>query len=245
MKKLLRKILLELEIPNPVYGASNSTTIRSRYGMRKHPVTGKNKMHYGIDIPVKCGTKLKSPDNGRITEAGFKEDGCGGRIRIDHGMYSTRYCHLKEIFVKTGDWVNQNDEIASTGGEKNTKGAGLSTGCHLHMEVKRNDQNIDPETVVDLSKNPKEFGDEKLKKGYRGSSIGTLQCFLKHSGVDSNLEKTNLLDDDTMRAIKKFQSEVGMIETGEVSNELIIEIRDYIKKLDKETKNNIKDCYSN
>jgi hypothetical protein len=36
-----------------------------------------------------------------------------------------------------------------------------------------------------------------------------------------------------------------MIETGEVSNELIIEIRDYIKKLDKETKNNIKDCYSN
>ena len=163
MKDLIRKILLEYSIPNPVPG---NTKITSNFGERN------GKQHYGMDISVPCDTDLKAPASGTVIEVGQSNDGCGGSIRIQHDGFQTRYCHLKRIFVNKNEKIFQGEVIGKTGGGKDVEGAGTSTGCHLHIELKQgNSGPIDPEPHFNLDQNPAPPTDgEKIVKGKKSQS---------------------------------------------------------------------------
>jgi hypothetical protein len=243
MKKLLRKLLLELEVPNPVYGAPNSTRISSGWDA---PRDGGARRHRGIDLPVSCGTSLKAPENGRVIQAGFKNDGCGGKIVIVHdGGFATKYCHLQKIDVSVGEKVFKGEKIGEVGGAPNTTGAGTSTsGCHLHMELQYPvGKTVDPSKYVNLSQSPQSSGGRKIKN--QGKHIKTLNCFLKFGLDNSNIDtNSDTINSETTNAIKKLQQRLNLPQTGEVTENMIPLIKDMTQGLSQDKKDSIKACYS-
>ena len=242
MRDLIRKILLsELEIPNPVPG---NTTITSRYGYRKHPTTGKNKMHYGIDISVNCNTDLKAPLDGEIIDIGQSNDECGGSITIKHNGFQTRYCHLSKILVNKGEKVFQGEVIGKTGGEEGEEGAGASTGCHLHMEVKNDSGNLDPEEHVKLSTNPTRKGSgDTIELNDKNPQIKTFKCFLVHAGYDSSLTIDENFDQKTVEVVKQLQKDLNLSQTGIITPDMIPLIKDKIQSLSPSVRRKIQNCY--
>ena len=236
MKDLIRKILLE-SIPNPVPG---NTTITSNFGERN------GKQHYGMDISVPCDTDLKAPASGTVIEVGQSNDGCGGSIRIQHDGFQTRYCHLKRIFVNKNEKIFQGEVIGKTGGGKDVEGAGTSTGCHLHIELKQgNSGPIDPEPHFNLDQNPAPPTDgEKIVKGNNSAEIKTFKCFLKHGGYDETLEINNSFDEKTEAAVKKLQRELGLQQNGVITPNMIPLIKDKIQSLSFSVRREIQNCYN-
>lgn len=144
--------------------------IKSPFGMRFHPVLKRQKMHNGVDFAAPQGTPILSPADGEVIKAKFVDDACGGTIIIQHddGDLRSSFCHCSEINVKKGDQVTKNQEIGKVGGAAGTKGAGTSTGPHLHYGVKKAGVWIDPLEVL---------GDtisDQNKQGNRGMSSGEL-----------------------------------------------------------------------
>ncbi len=121
------------------------TRLTSDFGPRTHPVTGEQgKMHYGIDIATPQGTPLCSPGDGTVTFAG-QRGGYGGLviIKLSSGK-EIRLAHLSEICVSVGQKVQAGQQIALSGGAAGTKGAGTSTGPHLHFEYRVDGKAVDP-----------------------------------------------------------------------------------------------------
>jgi murein DD-endopeptidase MepM/ murein hydrolase activator NlpD len=115
--------------------------VSSSFGERSDPIRGAPAKHNGMDFVGKIGEKVLSPSAGKVIFTG-KYGSYGNAIIIDHGYgITTRYGHLKNIKVKKGDKVYQNQAIARQG---NT---GRSTGSHLHYEVR----------YKNIPMNPKKF----------------------------------------------------------------------------------------
>ncbi|TJY67565.1 M23 family metallopeptidase [Arthrobacter sp. CAU 1506] len=112
----------------------------SGFGYRSNPITGAaGELHTGIDYAMGCGTPVNASDGGKVVEAGFQVGGGGNRIVVEHrGGLKTTYNHLQSIGVSLGQKVAQGDRI----GELGT--TGNSTGCHLHFEVVKDGQTVDP-----------------------------------------------------------------------------------------------------
>lgn len=109
----------------------NGARLSSRFGMRKHPILGYNKMHRGTDFAAPKGTPIMASGSG-IIEAAKWNGAYGKYIRIRHNSkYKTAYAHLNSYArgVKRGAKVRQGQIIGYVG---NT---GRSTGPHLHYEV--------------------------------------------------------------------------------------------------------------
>ncbi len=126
-------------LKTPLDGAKLS----SSFGMRKHPISGFNKMHKGIDFAAPSGTPIYAGGNGVIEFAG-RNGGYGNYIRIRHNnQYKTAYAHLKGFKkgISKGVRVNQGDIIGYVG---NT---GMSTGPHLHYEIIYKNKQINPLTL--------------------------------------------------------------------------------------------------
>ena len=123
----------------PVSGAR----LASSYGMRKHPITGYNKLHRGVDFAVPTGTPILAAGSGRIEMAGW--NGSYGRyIRIRHNnTYQTAYAHMSGIAkgVYAGAQVDQGQVIGFVGS------TGRSTGPHLHYEILVNRRQVNPMTI--------------------------------------------------------------------------------------------------
>jgi len=102
-------------------------------------------IHPGVDIAVPSGTEIKSPLDGIIQTANINLNSlCGGAVDIIHpGGYWTRFCHVKEINVVTGQKVKQGDVVGLSGGGKSDTGKGKSSGPHLHWTLKLNDVKVD------------------------------------------------------------------------------------------------------
>lgn len=99
---------------------------------RKHPVTGRTRPHYGTDFGMPVGTQILAPADGVVSVASFTRS-TGYYIVLKHrGGYSTVYMHLSKLGVKVGQNVKMGSVIARSG---NT---GLSTGPHLHYELRIN-----------------------------------------------------------------------------------------------------------
>lgn len=112
--------------------------ITSPYGYRNHPILKKKKLHTGIDIAVPSGTSVVAANSGKVIYAGYN-GGYGNTVIIDHGgKISTLYAHNSKLLVKVGDQVEKGKAISKSGS------TGLSTGPHLHFEVRENGQHVDP-----------------------------------------------------------------------------------------------------
>lgn len=125
---LLRTRMLQL-IPNgsPIETYSKS----SGYGSRTHPVTGDKRFHLGLDLTANIGTPVFATADGVIELARKSNKGYGNMLKVDHSFgFMTLYAHLNKFNVKGGQFVRKGDLIAWSG---NT---GLSTGPHLHYEVR-------------------------------------------------------------------------------------------------------------
>jgi murein DD-endopeptidase MepM/ murein hydrolase activator NlpD len=114
----------------------------SEFGYRVHPVTGRYTMHKGLDISGTRWTPIHATADGRVAVSG-SEGGYGNLVVIQHGNgYSTKYGHLNRILVRKGQRVKRFDLIGYMG---NT---GVATGVHVHYEVVRGEESLDPEKFI-------------------------------------------------------------------------------------------------
>ncbi|MCX7717995.1 MAG: M23 family metallopeptidase [Candidatus Sumerlaeaceae bacterium] len=121
-----------------VFPLASFKRLSSGFGYRKHPLGGGTKMHKGIDLSARTGTKIFAADSGRVTFSGWK-GGYGYCVIIDHhNGYQTLYGHCSKLLVDVGDNVRRGEYIAAVGS------TGASTGPHLHFEVHRNGTPVNP-----------------------------------------------------------------------------------------------------
>ncbi len=112
------------------------------FGMKHDPFTGYKRFHGGLDIASRIGTPIYATADGIVETIDIVSD-LGKYIIIDHGFgYKTIYGHLSEFKTKTGQTIRRGDLIALMG---NT---GYSTGPHLHYEVLKNNQRVNPVTFI-------------------------------------------------------------------------------------------------
>ncbi|MFI5361009.1 MAG: M23 family metallopeptidase [Elusimicrobiota bacterium] len=121
--------------------------ISSPFGYRFHPILHQNKFHEGLDIPKPYGTPVYPARSGRVIEAGWHE-GYGQLIEIRHpNGESTRYGHLSKIYVHIGSVVQRGRTLIGRVGS-----TGLSTGPHLHFEVRdKNGKAVNPMASIGSS----------------------------------------------------------------------------------------------
>lgn len=118
-------------------------TVENDFGLRMHPILKVMKMHNGIDIITDVGTKVYAPGSGIVDFVGWRS-GYGLTLEIDHGFgYRTLYGHLKEIDVKEGEHIIRGNWLALTGNSGE-----LSSGPHLHYEVRHNGIALDPRNFI-------------------------------------------------------------------------------------------------
>jgi murein DD-endopeptidase MepM/ murein hydrolase activator NlpD len=113
--------------------------LASGFGQRIHPVYKVKKMHSGIDFAAEIGTPIYATADGKVVVVDVKFSGYGKMVEVDHGFgYRSRYAHMHDFAVRTGQNVKRGDLIGYVG---NT---GLSTAPHLHYEVHINGVQVDP-----------------------------------------------------------------------------------------------------
>ncbi len=118
----------------PISGGS----LTSRFGRRTSPTKGASSNHKGVDWGIPRGSSVVASSGGTVTKAGWG-GGYGYVVYIKHpGGAETRYAHLSKVLVSAGQTVKQGQKIALTG---NT---GISTGPHLHFELRLNGTAVDP-----------------------------------------------------------------------------------------------------
>lgn len=134
--KSVRKALLT----TPIEGAR----ISSGYGLRRHPVLGYSKMHKGLDFAAPTGTPIFAAGDG-VIERASRFGSYGHYVKIRHtGEYSTAYAHMSRYGkgIKAGIRVRQGQIIGYVGT------TGRSTGPHLHYEVIRSGQQVNPRGIT-------------------------------------------------------------------------------------------------
>jgi len=126
----------------PIY-VSDFDRVGSGFGMRKDPIDSTMKMHKGIDISAPTGTKVYAAGSGKVIRISSSEDGYGNCIVIEHGYgFVSRYAHLSGFKIKEGDEVKKGDLIGLVGS------TGRSTGPHLHYEIEKEGERIDPKKFI-------------------------------------------------------------------------------------------------
>lgn len=129
-----RETARTMPFANPAPGRE----VTSPYGNRVDPFLGRLAFHSGIDFQEATGDDVRSTGAGKVTIAG-PVSGYGNMVEIDHGQgISTRYGHMSQVLVRVGDKVSTGDLIGKAGA------TGRATGPHLHYEVRRNGEPIDP-----------------------------------------------------------------------------------------------------
>jgi murein DD-endopeptidase MepM/ murein hydrolase activator NlpD len=112
--------------------------VTSGYGYRRHPITGRRSMHKGIDIAGKAGAEILAMADGLVIFSG-RRSGYGNIVKIRHGNgIETWYAHNQSNTVEEGELVRKGQVIATLGS------TGRSTGPHVHFEVRRNGNPVNP-----------------------------------------------------------------------------------------------------
>jgi len=143
----------------------NGARLSSPFGMRKHPILGYNKKHTGTDFAAPAGTQIMASGSGTIVSAQW----CGGGgncVKIKHNStYETVYAHMKNFAkgIKSGKKIRQGEIIGYVGS------TGMSTGPHLHYEVRLNGKSVNsqklklPSGKVLKGEERQEFEIERIK----------------------------------------------------------------------------------
>ncbi len=126
--------------------------LASGFGYRTHPIYKIQRFHSGMDFSAPSGTDIYAAGNGVVLSVESAPRGYGNNIVIDHGYgYKTLYGHLSEFAVKVGQKILRGDVIGYVG---NT---GASTAPHLHYEVIKNDEKINPVNFFYNDLTPEQF----------------------------------------------------------------------------------------
>jgi murein DD-endopeptidase MepM/ murein hydrolase activator NlpD len=108
------------------------------FGWRMHPILHKREFHTGLDIAIEYGTPILAADSGVVIFAGYN-GGYGKMLLIDHGSdFTTLYGHTSVLLVDKGQTVVKGQVVAKVGT------TGLSTGPHLHFEIRKNGTPVNP-----------------------------------------------------------------------------------------------------
>ena len=137
--------------------------IASGFGYRIDPIYKTVKLHPGLDFTAPAGTPIYATADGTVETAEFGEGGYGNHVIINHGFgYKTLYGHMLRMKARPGQKVIRGEVIGYVGS------TGKSTGPHLHYEVIRRGQKIDPVYFFYNDLTPEQF-DRLLKKASVGN----------------------------------------------------------------------------
>jgi murein DD-endopeptidase MepM/ murein hydrolase activator NlpD len=126
--------------------------VSSGYGMRLHPILKIERMHWGQDFTAPVGTDVYATGDGEVELLEKQNHGYGYHVIINHGHgYKTIYAHLSEFKVRKGQKIKRGEAVGTIG---NT---GLSTAPHLHYEVEKNGQKINPVNFYYQDLSPEQF----------------------------------------------------------------------------------------
>lgn len=119
--------------------SQKASNLVSGFGSRFHPILQIRRMHTGIDFSAKTGTPVYATADGVVSDPNGSGTGYGICILIDHGFgFETLYAHLSKIKVRKGQKVKRGDVIGFVGS------TGLTQAPHLHYEIHKNGQPINP-----------------------------------------------------------------------------------------------------
>lgn len=142
------------------------TRMASGYGFRTDPFTKARKFHWGMDFTAPRGTPVYASGDGTISRADNTAAGYGKHIRIDHGFgYVSLYAHLYKYNVKKGQKVKRGDLIGFVGS------TGRSEAPHLHYEVFKDNERINPVNFYYGNLSPEEFADMLEKSKVENQSL--------------------------------------------------------------------------
>ena len=120
-----------------------SYTLTSPFGMRIHPISGKEKMHEGVDMAAPQGTPIYAAKAGKVTTTSFQAGGAGYYVSINHGDgFSSIYMHMTHYIVKPGQYVQTGQVIGYVGS------TGGSTGPHLHFGISYKGTYVNPMNYI-------------------------------------------------------------------------------------------------
>jgi murein DD-endopeptidase MepM/ murein hydrolase activator NlpD len=132
------KMLAAIPAIQPVFN-KNLEHVASGFGFRIDPIYKTPKMHTGLDFAAAMGTPIYATADGVVSDAGYDDGGYGNHVIVNHGYgYETLYGHMVRIKARRGERVKRGQVVGWVGS------TGKSTGPHLHYEVIRNKQKIDP-----------------------------------------------------------------------------------------------------
>lgn len=128
--------------------------LASGFGMRIHPIYKIAKMHTGLDFTADIGTEIYATGDGIVESIESKYSGYGQHVIINHGFgYESLYAHMSRVAVRPGQKVRRGEIIGYVG---NT---GTSTGPHLHYEVMKNGEKVDPSFYFYSDITPEQYED--------------------------------------------------------------------------------------
>lgn len=142
------------------------TRMASGFGYRKDPFTKARKFHWGMDFTAPRGTPVYATGDGVVKRADGRAAGYGRHIRIDHGFgYQTLYAHLYKYNVRKGQKVKRGDLIGFVGS------SGRSEAPHLHYEVFKDGERINPINFYYGNLTPEEYAEMLIQAEKENQSL--------------------------------------------------------------------------
>lgn len=163
--KAKEKLLASMPAIQPVQN-KDLKKMASGYGWRNDPFTKTRKFHYGMDFTAPTGTPVYATGDGVVIKADNTAAGYGEHIRIDHGFgYESLYAHLSQYKVRPGQRVKRGDIIALVGS------TGRSQAPHLHYEVRKNGEHLNPINFYYGSLTAEEYAELLRKSAEENQSL--------------------------------------------------------------------------
>lgn len=126
--------------------------IASGYGWRIHPIYKTEKMHAGMDFTAPVGTPIHATGNGTVSKAEYDGRGYGNNVIVNHGWgFESLYGHMSKIVVRPGQKITRGDLLGYVGN------SGTSTGPHLHYEVRKGGNPVNPANFYYNDLTPEEY----------------------------------------------------------------------------------------
>ncbi|MDI1355727.1 MAG: M23 family metallopeptidase [bacterium] len=139
LAKTKEKLLASIPAIMPINQKDLSHAVTSGFGWRTHPIYKTMEFHPGMDFTAEQGTPIYATGDGTVEKADALGQGYGNHVIIDHGYgYHTLYGHMSRIAAKAGQKVSRGQLIGYVGS------TGLSTAPHIHYEVIRNNEKVNP-----------------------------------------------------------------------------------------------------
>ncbi len=143
-----RSALSEAPVLHPL---ETSRRVSSYFGNRRDPFGGSSAFHSGMDYPAPRGTSVSAAGAGKIVWSG-RRNGYGIMVEIEHANgLITRYAHMSETLVEKGQMVDAGTQIGKVGS------TGRSTGPHLHFEVRREGNPVNPADFLRVAERLKDY----------------------------------------------------------------------------------------